>query len=180
MQYLQEMREDLKTHTDKQLKALEIEIEKSVESCHEKITELVAKVNTQSESLKEYEKMFETIRMENFALLTKMKVLEQQHDNADQYSRINCLEINNIPEVSNENVVEIIKNIGRSLDVAVKEEDTDACYRLGPKQEGRRREIIVKFVRRNTKEEMLWKRKIRRNLSTSDIGIQVVPQTSFT
>lgn len=49
------------------------------------------------------------------------------------------------------------------------------CHRLGPKTDGRRRGIIVKFVRRQTKEEMLRKRKVKRNLNTNDIRISSGP-----
>jgi regulator of replication initiation timing len=148
---------------------------KSVESCHEKITELIETVNKQSTTLKEFEKSFEALKQENASLRTKVKSLEQQLDDADQYSRINCLEINGIPETKNEDVTEIIKTIGNTLGVTVSAEDIDACHRLGLKQEGRKRGIIVKFVRRHVKEEVLRKRKIKRNLNTSDIGMSSGP-----
>lgn len=69
----------------------------------------------------------------------------------------------------------IVKTIGTALGVELTAEDIDACHRLGPKTDGRRRGIIVKFVRRQTKEEMLRKRKVKRNLNTSDIGISSGP-----
>lgn len=175
MKFLQEMKEELKSHTDKQLKSLEDELGKSVENCHDKISELVETVNRQSATLKEYEKLFDSLKQENTDLQVKVKGLEQQLDEADQYSRVNCLEINGIPETNQENITEIVKTIGTTLGVEVAAEDIDACHRLGPKTDGRRRGIIVKFVRRQMKEELLRKRKVKRNLNTSDIGMASGP-----
>lgn len=175
MKFLREMKEDLKSHTDKQLKSLETELGKSVDSCHESIFELVETVKKQSATLIEYEKIFDSLKHENSTLRAKVKGLEQQLDDADQYSRINCLEINGIPESNQEDVTEVVKTIGSVLGVDVNAEDIDACHRLGPKNEGKRRGIIVKFVRRQLKEEMLRKRKIKRNLNTSDIGMASGP-----
>lgn len=115
MKFLQEMKEDLKNHTDKQLKSLEDELGKSVENCHENISELVETVNKQSVTLKEYEKIFDSLKQENSALRVKVKGLEQQLDDTDQYSRVNCLEINGVPETNQENVAEIVKTIGTAL-----------------------------------------------------------------
>lgn len=175
LKFLREMKEELKSHTDKQLKSLEFELGKSVDSCHDSISELVETVKKQSATLCEYEKLFESLRQENASLRAKVKVLEQQVDDADQYSRINCLEINGVPESNQEDVSEVIKTIGSVLGVEVNAGDIDACHRLGPKSEGRRRGIIVKFVRRQIKEEMLRKRKVKRNLNTSDIGMASGP-----
>lgn len=136
---------------------------------------MVETVNKQSVTLKEYEKIFDSLKQENSALRVKVKGLEQQLDDTDQYLRVNCLEINGIPETNQENVAEIVKNIGAALGAELTAEDIDACHRLGLKTDGRRRGIIVKFVRRQTKEEMLRKRKVNRNLNTSDIGISSGP-----
>lgn len=140
-----------------------------------KITELIETVNKQANTLKEYEKIFDTMKQENVTLRAKVKSLEQQVEGAEQYSRINCWKINGVPETNNENVVEIVKSVGDALGVKLSPEDIDACHRLGPKQDGRRRGIIVKFVRRHVKEEVLRKIKIKRNLNTNDIGMSSGP-----
>ncbi|XP_039299286.1 uncharacterized protein LOC120355058 [Nilaparvata lugens] len=105
----------------------------------------------------------------------KVSAMEYQLDDAEQYSRVNCLEINGIPEINNENVVETVKTIAKSLDVALTEESINACHRLGNKQDGRKRGIIDKFTRRFVKEELLQRRKVKRNFNTSDIGLSSGP-----
>lgn len=51
----------------------------------------------------------------------------------------------------------------------------DACHRLGSKQEGRKRGIIENFTRRDVKEEVLNKRKIKRNFNTQDLNLKKSP-----
>lgn len=63
--------------------------------------------------------------------------------------------------MKNENVLEIVKKIGERVGIAIDDKDIDACHRLGVDrgEESRRtRGIIVKFVRRSVKEEVLQKR----------------------
>lgn len=165
---LNEMRQENKD----QIKKLETDLGNSVENCHQTIDELKVTIQTQTESLKKYEKMYDTLFEENRKLHLRVKELERREDESDQYSRINCLEINGIPESENENVLQIIKNVGDSLDIVVAEESVDACHRLGAKRvnDVRPRSIIVKFTRRLVKEEFLKKRRVKRNLNTLDIG----------
>jgi hypothetical protein len=165
---LNEMRQENKN----QIAKLEMDLGTSVESCHETIEELKKTIKTQTESLKKYEKMFDTILDENKKLHLRVKELERREDESNQYSRINCIEINGVPETQNEDVLQLVKDVGTSLGVTITEESVDACHRLGAKRanEGKPRGIIVKFTRRIIKEEILRKRRIKRNLNTHDIG----------
>lgn len=166
MKFLKEMREETKT----QIISLERELGKSVQSCHERIEELLRNFEVQSQKLANYEKIFKAIRKENVFLRSKVSSLQTQLDDVEQYSRMNSLEINGIPEEKNENMVDVIKKVGKVLGVEIEEEHIDACHRLGAIKEGEKRGIIVKFTRRSTKEEFLAKRKIKRNFNTSDLG----------
>lgn len=163
---LQEMREENKLN----ITHLELEIGKSVEFNHEKIEELSAIIKIQSESLKNFEIMYKTINEENVKLKRTVSSLEQRIDDLEQYSRGNCLEINGIPEEKNENILDIVTKLGTSLGMTINEDMVDTCHRLGQKTPDKVRGVIVKFTRRIVKEEMLRKRRIKRNLNTKDIG----------
>ncbi|XP_046687458.1 uncharacterized protein LOC124373108 [Homalodisca vitripennis] len=92
----------------------------------------------------------------------------------EQYSRRNCLEIQGIPEEKNENVLDIVKDVGRALGMDVSEEMIDTCHRLGQKDSGYRgpRGIIVKFVRRLDREALLQKRRERKkDFSTRHLSL---------
>lgn len=167
---LREMKEESKN----QLRSLESDLGKSVELCHSDISELVKKIDKQSEIIKNYETLFEKVNQTNLALTKRVKELENRVEDLEQYSRANCLEINGIPEKSNEQLMEVVKKVGSSLGLQINESDIDACHRLGQKRSGdnsgRPRGIIVKFTRRIVKEDMLVKRRIKRNFNTDDIG----------
>lgn len=166
---LQEMREENK----KQIKELESELGKSVEMCHGNIADLKKTIESQSLAIKNYQDSFDSLKEENNGLKKKCAQLESRLDDLEQYGRINCLEINGIPEEKNEDVSDIVKKIGNSVGISIEDTDIDACHRLGGargEDSRRSRGIIVKFVRRSVKEELLHKRRVKRNLNTKDVG----------
>lgn len=168
LKLLYEMRHESKEQT----RSLEAELGKSLELCHQTIEDLKQTISMHSKSLDKYKGLFENLCVENKKLQSRILELELKQDETDQYSRLNSIEINGIPEQANENVFDLVKKVGSSLDMDVTEDMVDTCHRLGPKQvnEERPRGIIVKFTRRTVKEEILKKRRIKRNLNTSDIG----------
>lgn len=166
---LQEMREESK----KQIQELESELGKSVEMCHGNIADLQKTIETQSLAIKNYQENMDALKEENIGLIKKCQHLETRLEDLEQYSRTNCLEINGIPEENNEDVSNIVKKVGESVGMSLEDTDIDACHRLGAargEDSGRSRGIIVKFVRRSVKEELLHKRRVKRNLNTKDIG----------
>ena len=74
-------------------------------------------------------------------------------DRQEQYSRRNCLLIHGLPESKNENTDElVIDTIKEKMGEEIKKNEIDRSYRLGaPKNNGKSRPIIIKFVRYNTR-----------------------------
>lgn len=124
---LNEMRAESKT----QMNHLETELGKSVENCHDKISDLMKKIDEQSKTIKAYDEKFEALIQENCNLKSKVKSLEGRLEECEQYSRVNCLEINGVPEKKNENVFDGIAAVGQGLGVNITEEMVDACHRMG-------------------------------------------------
>ena len=89
--------------------------------------------------------------------------LEEKYDDIEQYSRKFNLEIHGIPERKEEDIVQIILDLAKTIDADVREEDIDICHHLY-KAEGKARPIIVKFTNYDSKYEMyskrLWLRKV--------------------
>lgn len=104
MHFWKEVREESRL----QMQTLESELGRSVEACHTRIEQLLHKVDEQSKKLSNYENKFQTLTQENSYLHNKVKTLETQLDDAEQYSRMNCLELNGIPEDKNESVFHIV------------------------------------------------------------------------
>ena len=74
-------------------------------------------------------------------------------DRQEQYSRRNCLLIHGLPESKNENTDNlVIDTIKEKMGEEIKKNEIDRSYRLGaPKNNGKSRPIIIKFVRYNTR-----------------------------
>ncbi|XP_054266878.1 uncharacterized protein LOC128989046 [Macrosteles quadrilineatus] len=98
-------------------------------------------------------------------------MLEERVEECEQYSRSNCVEIQGIPRTPTEDVLTIVKEVGKAMDMDITDTMVDTCHRLGPRGSGSTQSgIIVKFVRRIDKEELLRKRRVKRTLSTRHMG----------
>lgn len=117
-------------------------------------------------------KLVEDLSNENRDLKKSVKMLEERVEDLEQYSRNNCVEIQGIPQEKTEDVVSIVKDIGKAMDMEISDMMVDACHRLGGRQQRGDNPpgIILKFVRRIDKEEFLRKRRVKRSLSTRHIG----------
>ena len=63
-----------------------------------------------------------------------LKLMKQELNNSEQYSRRDCLEIKCIPIQRNEVTNEVVKSVGNSIGVKVKDEDISISHRLAAKQ----------------------------------------------
>lgn len=143
----------------------------SFESINTKLDENTMAIKSHSEQYEKCIKIMEDLISENKQLKEKVKRLEERLEDVEQYSRSNSLEIHGIPMEKNENVISIVKEVGRALDLDISDSMVDACHRLGNKQQnGNPPGIIVKFVRRIDKEEFIRKRRVKRTLSTRHIN----------
>ncbi|XP_046670937.1 uncharacterized protein LOC124360946 [Homalodisca vitripennis] len=144
---------------------------KACESMDSQLIENTKALKAQQEQNEKLYQLIESITSENKELKKKVRALEDRLENIEQYSRSNCVEIQGIPVTSNEDVLTIVKDVGKALDLTVSDTMVDACHRLGAKQSGNNPPgIIVKFVRRLDKEEFLQRRRVKRTLSTRHIG----------
>lgn len=175
-----ELLQEMRVENKEQIKRLEADIGKSVETCHEKIDELTNTIQKHNETLKAFEDKFNEALQENSNLKIKVNDLEMRLDDMEQYSRSNTLEINGIVETENENVIDVVIAVGNGLGYPITNDMIDACHRVGQREpEGRKRKnprgIIVKFTRRSVKEDLLKQRRVKRNFNTKDIGISDRP-----
>ena len=82
-------------------------------------------------------------------------IIQQQVeiDAHEQYSRRNCALIHGVPETKGEDTDKLfIDTIAQHLNVKIESSDLDRTHRIGaPKNNGKHRPIIAKFVRYNTR-----------------------------
>ncbi|KAH3692595.1 hypothetical protein DPMN_193146 [Dreissena polymorpha] len=93
-------------------------------------------------------------------LTNKIADLEQDMDNANQYSRRHCVIVSNVPENSDESTDDIILNIAKESGSNIILSDIDRSHRNGPpkRNDGKHRDIIVKFTNYKAKSEFIKSR----------------------
>ena len=128
---------------------------------------------------------------ENAKLVNVSNILSKEINYIQQYQRRDCCEITGLPVLPGENTNELVKKVGSLMDLELTDEDISVSHRL-PKNEasyssrlsdgisssGRRIDpahqypkIIVKFVRRDTKELFYRSRKKLAGKTTKDINL---------
>lgn len=147
----------------------------SYELIHEKLEENIKCVRDQNKSIEKCLKIIDQLVEENTSLNKKVLDLERRVDDMEQYSRVNAVEIHGIPVAQNEDVLNVVKEVGKALDMNIVDTMVDACHRLGkkPGPKGEPPGIIVKFVRRFDKEELLRKRRVKKEFSTRHMNMNV-------
>ena len=105
-----------------------------------------------------------------------LKLMKQELNNFQQYSRRDCLEIKGIPIQRNEITSEVVKSVSHLIGVEVKDDDISISHRLPAKnsQSGLPKydpAMIVKFVRRGFRDQFYSNsaRKCLRDKSTKDV-----------
>lgn len=156
-------------------KSQEHNFNKSNEYLNKQMEENTKAVNDHNSSMKDCLKKIDDLLEENKRLSKKVAELEARVEDMEQYSRLNCVEIHGIPEQKNEDVVSVVKEVGKALDMNISDSMIDACHRLGRRTgtSGPPPGIIVKFVRRLDKDELLKKRRVKSNLSTRHMNLGV-------
>lgn len=151
-----------------------IKLRHSIEQMNTKFNDHSTRIDRILEQLTEVEAENKLLRDENKDLKFKL-------DDQEQYSRRNCLEIHGLPEIDGENPVAEVIKIGRAVGMDIKPEMIDNCHRLGRKTRTSpaTRGIIVKFMRNFDKMNFLKCRKIKRNLTTNDLGLQITVSRSI-
>lgn len=113
----------------------------------------------------------ESMTEENLRLRRQVAELEIRLDECEQYSHSNTVEILGLPEKKPEDVYTLVEKVCGNLDVTITRNDIDVCHRLGKRQGADRPAgVIVRFDRRETKQILLEKRRIKRNFSTANLG----------
>lgn len=152
-------------------KRMEDEMNKAFEFVHQTVKDQQETLKRQDERLASYLEKMERMTEENLRLRKQVAELEVRLDECEQYSRSNTVEILGLPENKQEDVYTLVEKVCGNLDVIITRNDIDVCHRLGKRQGvDRPAGVIVRFVRREIKQKLLEKRRIKRNFSTANLG----------
>lgn len=112
--------------------------------------------------------------------------MEGQLNEREQESMANVIEIYGLSELPGENLGHLITVVGQKIGVTLDERDVDYVTRVGGRRSSapaagvpgasdagdRPRPVVLKLTRRKVKDELLKAARVRRGLSTADIGLQ--------
>lgn len=142
-----------------------------------KMDEFLKQIEVQSAKIHDLEVETDRFSTEMKTVQDRINSLEDKCSSAsalinhlEQYSRRNCLRVFGIEELPNENTDDAITSLasnylGFNLDVS----EIDRSHRIGKKEQGKPRAIIVKFQNYKARERCL---KNRRKLKGTKIVIQ--------
>ncbi|PFX27356.1 hypothetical protein AWC38_SpisGene7936 [Stylophora pistillata] len=94
--------------------------------------------------------------------------VEIQLDELEQYARRDCLEITGIPIVPNDNPPLLVKEMSEIMGVNLSPNDISIAHRLPPTKKVKDR-LIVKFTRREKRDEIYNNRKRLKSKRTKDL-----------
>ena len=89
-------------------------------------------------------------------------------DELEQYARGDCLEITGIPIVPNDNPTLLVKEMSEIMGVNLSPNDISIAHRLPPTKKVKDR-LIVKFTRREKRDEIYSNRKRLKSKRTKDL-----------
>ena len=155
-----------------------------IEFVNAKYDELLQMMKTSNDERKALQNENKILQDENKILKATIHSIERSlesvtranHD-LEQYTRRECVEIRGIPVAatpSEEQTNNIVKDVGKLLGVDITDNDISVSHRMPQSQErkGKPRPpaVIVKFTRRDVKDNFYRARKHLKDLTTQDLG----------
>lgn len=148
---------------------IEKELGKALDHCMERINEFNELIRTQQDLISKQQQMINGLEVENRRLRGQLKDVVRRQGDLEQYSRRNTLEIFGVPEAAgetNSSLKKTVIQVGEALGVKLSEDGIDACHRINGGNNRPTTGIIVKFLRRDDPDQLLAKRKVKRDFST--------------
>lgn len=137
----------------------------SVNFCSNQITTFELTIKKLNDKIAAIEKLSK----ENVELKLEINNLNVRVETLEQQSRLNNVEIQGVPEKSNENLYTIIEKIGEHIQCPMSTSIIDTVYRVSrhPSSE-KPKSIIVKFLSKQKRDEILAAAKAKRLTSSNN------------
>ena len=139
------------------------------------VVRLRAAVENKDKELEDLRKTLEDVRDSNDDLRVRLAATEDRADEAELYSRRNCIRIHNLPETNDESTDNIIVKLGEAIGADIFSDNIDRSHRVGRKWvagEGRaeyHRPIICKFTSHKYKLCMMTKKKNLKTINSNQL-----------
>lgn len=152
------------------------ELRKSVDFCCDKIDDFGKEILEMNKKISFLEKSKTELENKNKILTQQVDQLFLQFEEMQQYSRNVNLQIDGVPETSNENVMQIVNKLSIAIDEPiVLNQDIQAAHRLASSNKNRPRGIVIRFSNRQKRDNVL--EKCKKAKLTSTTFVENVPAT---
>ncbi|CAG9133616.1 unnamed protein product [Plutella xylostella] len=148
---------DMKTKMDDVVKSCEF-------ACH-KVDEFEAKLSGVCDQLASLEAAKATIT----ALQSAVDSLQHEHNEKDQWSRLNNVEIKGVPMKNNENLFKIVESLSGHVGFPIEKSQINFVTRV-PVYNSKEKSILIGFVNRYAKEDFVAAGRAKKDLKACDIG----------
>lgn len=190
-------RESLEQLLDEKLKPLLSNVASlttTVEDLRQSVQFVSSQFDEMTKRISSLEELNSTLSQENnllkstvFKLTNEVQQLRETANNQEQYLRRDCLEIKGIPVMSEEDTDEIVQKVAEAVNVNVDKSDISVSHRLfkqsysqvvrNGRENGDRNSsypsIIVKFTRRNIRDNLYHARKRLKDVTTNDLHLDL-------
>lgn len=140
------------------------------------IDALKAEVNSLVSSVEMLNSIVEEVRSESDRLRTVNQALQSQNDalttrvaELEQYSRLNNIELKNVPCTQGEDCTAILKAVGAKIDCVITDGDIDVVHRVRGKVGTGDKNLIARFCSRTKKQDFITKAR-KAKLNTNELG----------
>jgi hypothetical protein len=158
------------------------ELKKSILSWHDTVTEHTRALGEHTKILENIQVMMNNlsdridgIMGDNSTLNDRLSDLETQLNVLEQNTLKNTVEIHGIPILNGEVPSAIVCKIGLALGIRIEASDIESSYRIGKVRQNSLNNppLVVKFARINLADEFVKSRRVKRNLSLSDLDLGI-------
>lgn len=139
------------------------EFERSLSFTTDKMDEVLVEIK----KLKERQVDLEN---ENKMLREKMMKMENSVEELEQYSRNRNIQIDGIPCVKDENLEKLVQDIATQIDVEITGGEIDVVHRIPSRYNKNPEPIVVQFLSRKKRDEMIEKGK-KKKINTTNLNI---------
>lgn len=179
LKFKDELKQDIKASKESIERSLRNEIREvrneqtqmlaKLENANKVIEELKTRLDNETAKSTKLCEDNDLLRSKCTALERRSLELEKRVVDMEQYSRNTNLEIQGVTQEENENVFDIISQIGSAIEEPITEADIEKCHRVPTRRPGKTN-IIVQFKSRAKRDTALHKAKKVR-LPNKDVGI---------
>lgn len=137
----------------------------SVNFCSDQITTFKSTINKLNDRVAAIEKL----TMENMQLKSEINQLNIRVESLEQQARLNNIEIQGVPEKSDENLLSIIEKIGEYIQCPISSSIIDTVHRVARHPTiNKPKSIIVKLLAKQKKDEIIAAAKAKRLASPNN------------